>query len=137
VEKNAKLAYDTLKQQGLEHGPGHPLPEAAVVLPVAGEADPFAEVRVTLEAELAGLAGDAGIQRHAPPVLGDARELMAEDERPGETGFADPPLGEPVEVGAAEPDCRHPHEGLALARLRAVLLVQADVALPVEAQAAH
>jgi hypothetical protein len=92
---------------------------------------------VTLEAEVAGLAGDGGVDRHAPPVLGDTRELVAEDEGPGETGVADPPLGEPVKVGAAEADRRHPHERLALARLRPLLLVQAQVALPVEAQAAH
>jgi hypothetical protein len=42
-----------------------------------------------------------------------------------------------VEVGATEPDRRHTHERLALARLWAVLLVQAHVARPVEAQTAH
>ena len=86
---------------------------------------------MTVEAGVAGLAGDGGVQRHAPPVVGDTGELVAEDEGPGEAGVADPPLGEPVEVGAAEPDGRHPHERLTLARLRAVLLVQAHVALPV------
>jgi hypothetical protein len=117
--------------------PGQPLTEAAVVLPVPREAGLFAEIGVTLEAEGAGLARDGGVQRYAPPVIGDARELVAEDEGPGEAGVADLPLREPVEVGAAEPDRRDPHERLSLARLRAVLLVQAQVALPVEAQAAH
>ena len=50
---------------------------------------------------------------------------------------ADSSLGEPVEVGAAEPDRRHPHERLALARLWAILLVQAHVALTVKAQTPH
>src|SRR5262249_62359695 len=71
------------KREEAARRPGHPLLEASVVFPVAGEADRLAEVRVSLETQRTGLAGNGGIDGHALAVRGHARELVAEGERPG------------------------------------------------------
>jgi hypothetical protein len=117
--------------------PGQPFPEAAIVGSVPREAGPFAKVGVAFEAEVASEARDGGVQGHAPSVVGDPGTLVAEDEGPDERDLADPSLGEPVEVGAAEADRGDPHQRLAFARLWPLLLVQAHVAFPVEAEATH
>ena len=118
-------------------GPRHPLAQAPVVGAVPREAHRLAEVGMAVAAERAGLARDGRVDRDPPSVLRDPRELVAEHERSREPRLADPALAEPVQVGAAEADRGDAHERLAVARLRALFLVQAQVARRVQAQRAH
>jgi hypothetical protein len=69
----------------------------------------------------------------ARPGGDDARELVAENERPLEHRVADSPFDEPVPVGAAETDRRDGDEELARGRLRVGLVVEAQVVRAVQA----
>ena len=62
---------------------------------------------------------------------------MSEDERPIEDSVADPPLEEPVPVRPAQADGCHPHENLAIARLRRRLVMEPEIAGAVEAKSLH
>jgi hypothetical protein len=117
--------------------PGHPLPETTIVLPVSREADRFAEVRVSLQTQRAGLARNRRIDGHPPAVVGHSRELVAQHERPRDGGLADRSLAEPMKVRAAESNRPDAHEGFARLRLRPLLFVQPQVSFPVEPQGTH
>ena len=117
--------------------PGHPLAHRAVVLVLAREADGGAEVRVPLEAERAALARDRGLDRHEPAVLGPAGHLVAGHDRARDPARPDPALLEPVEVRSAEADGLDADQHLAGAGLRALLVVDPDVALAVQSGGAH
>jgi hypothetical protein len=107
------------------------------VLPVTGETDLLAEIRVSVEAERAGLTGHGRIDSHSPAVFSHSRELVAQDQRPGDRCLADRTLAEPVEIRAAEPHRADPHEGFARLRCRPLLVMEPEVSLPVEPEGAH
>ncbi len=89
------------------------------------------------EAERAALARDRGLDRDEPPVLGSPGHLVAGHDRAGDPVAPYPALLEPVEVRAAEADGLDAKEHLAGAGLRALLLVDPDVAKTVQAGGAH
>ena len=92
----AQLVGDPVREA---FGPRHQAAQRAVD-GVAGEVGEEAKVLVAGEAALAGAAGDRRVEADAfaRPRAGshDARDLVAEDERPGEACVADPALFEPV-----------------------------------------
>jgi hypothetical protein len=96
--------------------PDEELAQATVGGAVPGEPNGRAEVRVALEAAFADAAryrrvdGDPG--SGARTRLDDPGELVAEHERPGQHGVADPSLGEPVQVRTAESDRGHADEAV-------------------------
>ena len=73
----------------------------------------------------------------ARPLLDDARELVAEDERLAQHRVADPALEEPVPVGAAQPDAADAHEHLTGLRLGVGLVVQPQLAHGMQPQRLH
>src|SRR5207245_10605794 len=115
-----------------------PLREAAVVGAVAGEARPLAQVGMAVAAGRAVGARQRGVHRHAPAVLGDAAELVAQHERARRAGdAADPALHEPVDVRPAQADRAHAHQRLAGRGPRPLLLVEPQVAPAVQPRHAH
>jgi len=121
--------------------PCHQRAQRAVGRSEPGEARLTTEVVPALEAQGAAPAGDRRIDGHPlpgpRPRLDRRGELVAEDERARQAGLADPAADEPVTVGAAEPDRRHPEQHLAVRRLGRRLVVQADVARAVQPQHLH
>ena len=84
---------------------------------------------------IAGSTRDALARARA--VLDHGHRLVAEHERALEDRVADRALGEPVQVGAAEPDRRDAQHHLVGPRLAHRLVVHADVADVVEAERDH
>jgi hypothetical protein len=91
--------------------PGQELPQAAVAGAVPGEDHVGAQVAVPVPAGLADAARDGRVDRDPDAVVRSAadhaRHLVTQHERAGHHGVADPALGEPVQVGAADPDRGH------------------------------
>jgi hypothetical protein len=100
-----------------------------------------AEVTVAGEAQSATAARDGRVDDDmlagARAAFDDARELVAEDERPLEVRVADTALEEPVPIGAAKADPSNPHEHLPGTRLRIRLLVHAELAGPMQPKRLH
>jgi hypothetical protein len=121
--------------------PGHQLPQRTVGRPVSGEPAGDAEVLVAVEARAAASARDRRVDRDTlarpRPLRDHAHRLVPEHERPLEGRVADPALGEPVQVGSAQPDRRDAQRRLVGARGAHGLVVQAHVADAVEAERDH
>jgi hypothetical protein len=82
--------------------PRHERAEAAIGLSVPGEAKVRTEVPVAAQAHLASATRVGRIERHAlaatRPIVDDADDLMAQDERAGQRCVANSSIGEPVPV---------------------------------------
>jgi hypothetical protein len=89
-------------------------------------------VRKTCGADGASLARDGRVEcdslPRARPRHDYTGELVTEHERALERGVADRAFGDPMAVGAAQPDRGDVHEDLPLARDDVRLLVQAKIA---------
>ena len=87
--------------------PGKILAQRAILRGVACEADMGAKVWEPGTTHLAFAAGDGGVDSHTLATLGDAGELVPEDERVIKLCVAYTALGEPMQIGTAKPDCSH------------------------------
>src|SRR5690242_4594546 len=100
-------------------GPGWPrevLAQSAVLTAVPGEDDVRTEVAIAAKAHLTLPTRQGRIHRDGHPVTGsaldDSREFVPWHHRPGQLRVADARLGEPVQVGTAQPDRRDAHQFL-------------------------
>ena len=122
-------------------GPGDVVPQPAVDMAVAGEADVQAQVRRAGPARLAAIAGDRRVDRHSSAAQRAGRhepgELVAEDQRHVEHRVADPAVDQPVAIRPAEPDRRDLDQGFARAWLGHRLIVQPQSAIGVETERQH
>ncbi len=138
----ARGVVDRVRQRhGVSRGPGQQLAQRPVGHGVAQEPHPWAQVAAPGRARLARAAGDLRVEGNplaCPRSVDDhARRLVAEDQRPGEDGVADPGFVVPVQVGAADPHGRHPDQDLVRPRDGGRLVGQAEVADAVEAERPH
>src|SRR6266542_5310569 len=123
------LGFAEVVRDGVDRafGPSDELAQATVRLAVACEPETEAQVVLATGAQRAVPAGRGWIDRNAPapmaPGLGDATELVTQDERPGQCGVADAPIEQPVSIGTTQPHGGDAHERLALGGLWRRLLV--------------
>jgi hypothetical protein len=74
---------------------------------VSGKAQVDAKIRIAFATKFALLARDRGIDSKARTVRSDTGKLVTENERRVQPRIANRALVEPVQIGTAQPDCRH------------------------------
>src|SRR6185437_15521481 len=121
--------------------PGQQFAHGPVLVTMPGEADVEAQVAVAVQARPAPAAGDRRVDRHpgaAPRArLDHPGGLVAEHQGAGDDGVPDSCLVPPVQVGAADPDRRHPYEFLAWPSGRLLFVGYPQVTGAVQAGGPH
>jgi hypothetical protein len=121
--------------------PGQVLLQSTVLAAVPGEDDIRTKVEITAEAYLALTTWQCRVHRYrhavARSALDDSCEFVARHHRSRQLRVADTRLGEPVQVGSAQPDGGNAHQFLTGTRGWHSLAVAPDIPHPVESRNGH